>query len=57
VRLTAESRAEPGTGTGTGLGVVSMRERAEALGGTCEAGPGGHGWLVRATLPLTGAAP
>ena len=57
VTLTADSRAEPGTGTGTGLGVVSMRERAEALGGTCEAGPGGHGWLVRATLPLTGAVP
>jgi signal transduction histidine kinase len=56
VTLTADSRAEPGPGTGTGLGVVSMRERAEALGGTCEAGPGGRGWLVRATLPLTGAA-
>jgi signal transduction histidine kinase len=50
VTLTADSRAEPGTGTG--LGVVSMRERAESLGGTCEAGPGGHGWLVRAALPL-----
>jgi signal transduction histidine kinase len=57
VMLTADSRAEPGTGTGTGLGVLSMRERAEALGGTCEVGPGGRGWLVRATLPLTGAAP
>jgi signal transduction histidine kinase len=57
VTLTADSRAEPGTGPGTGLGVVGMRERAEALGGTCEAGPGGRGWLVRATLPLTGAAP
>jgi signal transduction histidine kinase len=33
-----------------------MRERAEALGGSCEAGPGGRGWLVRARLPLTGAA-
>jgi signal transduction histidine kinase len=60
VTLTADSRAVPGTGTG--LGVVSMRERAESLGGSCEAGPGGHGWLVRATLPLTalpntGAAP
>jgi signal transduction histidine kinase len=32
--------------------VVSMRERAESLGGRCEAGPGGGGWLVRATLPL-----
>jgi signal transduction histidine kinase len=50
VTLTADTRSEPGTGTG--LGVVSMRERAESLGGTCEAGPGGQGWLVRATLPL-----
>jgi signal transduction histidine kinase len=50
VTLTADSSGPPGTGTG--LGVVSMRERAESLGGTCEAGPGGRGWLVRATLPL-----
>jgi signal transduction histidine kinase len=48
--LTADSRAGPGPGKG--LGVVSMRERAESLGGTCQAGPGGRGWLVRATLPL-----
>jgi signal transduction histidine kinase len=48
--LTGDSHARPGTGTG--LGVVSMRERAESLGGTCEAGPDGRGWLVRATLPL-----
>ena len=61
VTLTADSRAVPGTGigpgTGTGLGVVSMRERAESLGGSCQAGPGGRGWLVRATLPLAAAAP
>ena len=50
VTLTADSAAEPGTGTG--LGVISMRERAESVGGSCEAGPGGHGWLVRAALPL-----
>ena len=50
VTLTADSSGPPGTGTG--LGVVSMRERAESLGGTCEAGPGGRGWLVRAMLPL-----
>jgi signal transduction histidine kinase len=50
VTLTADSSGPPGTGTG--LGVVSMRERAESLGGTCEAGQGGQGWLVRATLPL-----
>jgi signal transduction histidine kinase len=55
VTLTADSRAEPGTGTG--LGLLSMRERAESLGGSCQAGPGGHGWLVRATLPLDGALP
>ena len=48
--LTVDSHAGPGTRTG--LGVVSMQERAESLGGTCEAGPGGRGWLVRATLPL-----
>jgi signal transduction histidine kinase len=56
VTLTVDSRAVPGNGavTGTGLGVVSMRERAESVGGTCEAGPGGRGWLVRARLPLTG---
>jgi signal transduction histidine kinase len=52
VTLTADSRAAPGTGTG--LGVVSMRERAESVGGACEAGPGGQGWLVRARLPLNG---
>jgi signal transduction histidine kinase len=52
VTLTADSRAEPGSVARPGLGVVSMRERAESLGGTCEAGPGGQGWLVRATLPL-----
>jgi signal transduction histidine kinase len=58
VTLTADSQAGPDglARRGTGLGVASMRERAEALGGTCEAGPGGHGWLVRATLPL-GARP
>jgi signal transduction histidine kinase len=50
VSLTADSQAVPGSGTG--LGVVSMRERAESVGGTCQAGPGGRGWVVRATLPL-----
>jgi signal transduction histidine kinase len=50
VMLTADSVAVPGTGTG--LGVASMRERAQSLGGSCEAAPGGRGWLVRATLPL-----
>jgi signal transduction histidine kinase len=60
VTLTADSQTGPGTGlgtgtepgTGTGLGLASMRERAEALGGNCQAGPDGRGWLVRATFPL-----
>ena len=58
VTLTADSRIVPGkagsAGAGPGLGVISMRERAESVGGSCEAGPGGRGWLVRARLPLTG---
>ena len=49
-RLSVDTAAEPGTGTG--VGVLSMRERAESLGGSCQAGPGGRGWLVQATLPL-----
>src|SRR2546429_270409 len=59
VTLTADSRAVPGKGAsaGPGLGVISMRERAESVGGSCEAGPGGRGWLVRARLPLTGGTP
>jgi signal transduction histidine kinase len=53
VGLAVETAAQPGTGTGVGL--ISMRERAEALGGRCQAGPGGPGWLVQATLPLHGS--
>jgi signal transduction histidine kinase len=61
VTLTADSRTMPARGPGAeagpGLGVVSMRERAESVGGSCEAGPGGRGWLVRARLPLNGGTP
>jgi signal transduction histidine kinase len=42
------------TGTGGGgHGLLGMRERAAALGGSCEAGrvPGG-GWRVRARIPI-----
>lgn len=36
-----------------GVGVLSMRERAEEIGGFCEIGPGDeHGVRVRAVLPL-----
>jgi signal transduction histidine kinase len=39
-----------------GHGLAGMRERAAALGGSCEAGPvNGSGWRVRAELPVTGA--
>ena len=37
---------------GTGVGTASMRERAEELGGTCERGPGAHGGVVRARIPM-----
>jgi signal transduction histidine kinase len=53
VQLAVDSAAQPGTGTG--VGVLSMRERAESLGGRCQAGPGGQGWLVQAALPLDAA--
>jgi signal transduction histidine kinase len=49
VSLVVESGGLPGKGSGLGLG--SMRERALSVGGTCEAGPGGRGWLVTAKLP------
>jgi signal transduction histidine kinase len=51
VRLAVDSAAKPGTGSG--LGMISMRERAESVGGSFRAGPGGSGWLVDATLPLS----
>jgi signal transduction histidine kinase len=50
VGVAVDSSGPPGRGSG--LGVISMRERAESLGGSCAAGPGGQGWLVQATLPL-----
>jgi signal transduction histidine kinase len=37
---------------GAGYGLVGMRERAAALGGSCEAGPAGGGWRVRCHLPV-----
>jgi signal transduction histidine kinase len=58
-----QARAVTGTGAGTagggasiaggGHGLLGMRERAAALGGSCEAGraPGG-GWRVRARIPI-----
>ncbi|WP_244287236.1 sensor histidine kinase [Amycolatopsis rubida] len=37
-----------------GHGLLSMRERAHAVGGTLRAGPSGPRWLVQAELPLAG---
>ncbi|PXY28472.1 two-component sensor histidine kinase [Prauserella muralis] len=39
-------------GKGQGTGLLSMRERAQAVGGSLSAGPAGHGWRVRAVLPV-----
>jgi signal transduction histidine kinase len=50
VDVRVESGGAPGHGAGHGLS--SMRDRAQAVGGTCQAGPGGQGWLVHASLPL-----
>jgi signal transduction histidine kinase len=47
--LVVDSTGPPGSGHGGGL--LSMRERAEALGGVCTAGPATGGWQVRAELP------
>ena len=44
--------AGPPTG-GRGMGLTTMRERAEAVGGSCQAGPGGSGWQVRASVPIS----
>lgn len=56
VRITVEdSGGRPARAHGDGLGLIGMRERATALGGTLDAGPGPDGWTVRATLPVTGS--
>ena len=48
--------ADNGTGSTEtsedGRGLLGMRERAELLGGTLEAGPSGAGFTVTATIPL-----
>ncbi|GGP83949.1 sensor histidine kinase [Saccharothrix coeruleofusca] len=41
-----------GVARGTGTGLVSMAERAHAVGGSFRAGPVDGGWVVRAELPL-----
>jgi signal transduction histidine kinase len=50
-RLTVDSAGTAGRTRPGALGIVSMQERAEALGGRLTAGPGGPGWRVEAVLP------
>ncbi|MFI1825953.1 sensor histidine kinase [Streptomyces sp. NPDC020412] len=38
--------------SGSGYGLLGMRERAELLGGTLDAGPEGAGFMVRLWVPL-----
>jgi signal transduction histidine kinase len=54
IELSVTDDGEPVAGrpVGGGYGIVGMVERADLLGGTCEAGPGlGRGWVVHARLP------
>ncbi|WP_459708795.1 sensor histidine kinase [Actinophytocola sp. KF-1] len=53
VRLSVRDDGDPpGRAGGHGYGLVGMAERAELLGGTCEAGPAPErGWAVTAVLP------
>ncbi|MGW2111894.1 ATP-binding protein, partial [Streptomyces sp. NPDC001948] len=39
------------SGSGSGYGLLGMRERAELLGGTLEAGPGEEGFVVSLRVP------
>ena len=53
-RVGAAPTAALGGSTGSGHGLTGMRERAVALGGTCETGPRDDGgFRVRVTLPLS----
>lgn len=58
MEVTVTDDGRPGAGPWTpGVGLSAMRERAEELGGTLEAGPTGSGGRVAARFPLPAAAP
>jgi signal transduction histidine kinase len=55
-RLTVEDNGRTPAvrrGNRDGVGIISMRERAEAVGGRLTAAPAGIGWRVEAVLPAT----
>ncbi|UYQ64891.1 sensor histidine kinase [Streptomyces peucetius] len=47
----APGKAGDLTASGAGYGLLGMRERADLLGGTLEAGPEGEGFVVRLRVP------
>ncbi|MCX5279572.1 sensor histidine kinase [Streptomyces sp. NBC_00198] len=49
-----DSGGKPGelSGSGAGYGLLGMRERAELLGGSLEAGPGEEGFVVTLRVPV-----
>ena len=53
VRITDDGHGAAGPTNGHGM--IGMRERARAVGGTFDAGPADHGFVVRARLPLGGS--
>jgi signal transduction histidine kinase len=55
IEVLDEGAPHPSAGPTAGHGLRGMRERAAALGGSCEAGPvNGTGWRVRAEIPVRG---
>jgi signal transduction histidine kinase len=51
VTVSSTGGGTPPASRGTGHGIDLMRERAERLGGSLEAGPLAQGWRVRARMP------
>lgn len=57
VTLTVRDDGRGGTDARAGSGIEGMRERVALVGGSLSAGAAnGHGWAVRATLPLEARA-
>jgi len=55
IRLDVRDDGDPAASATPGYGITGMIERANLLGGTCEAGPTPDGgWVVSAVLPRAG---